>query len=419
MKASLYHYKTLRESPSEAELTSHKLMIRANMIKPLASGIYSWLPLGNKVLKKVEKIIREEMDSNGCLEVLMPMVQPKDLWEETGRSDEYGPELLGFKDRNDRDFYLGPTHEEVITDLARKDITSPKDLPIIFYQIQTKFRDEIRPRFGVMRAREFLMKDAYSFDLDESSMKENYEKMKSAYIKIFNKLGLDYRIVKADSGSIGGNTSEEFHVLANSGEDLLAFSNESDFACNVEIIDEEDVNKIPGMPSPDGKGTLSVKRGIEVGHIFQLGDKYSKSLNLKVQSNNSMSFLQMGCYGIGVSRIVAASIEQSHDDNGIIFPKELAPFDIILILINKMKSDSVNQKAEFLYDNLTELGSEILLDDRDCSPGIKFSDADLIGCPYQIVISEKALEKNCYELVNRSDLSKKELTEEELFAFFS
>ena len=419
MKASLYHYKTLRESPSEAELTSHKLMIRANMIKPLASGIYSWLPLGNKVLKKVEKIIREEMDSNGCLEVLMPMVQPKDLWEETGRSDEYGPELLGFKDRNDRDFYLGPTHEEVITDLARKDITSPKDLPIIFYQIQTKFRDEIRPRFGVMRAREFLMKDAYSFDLDESSMKENYEKMKSAYIKIFNKLGLDYRIVKADSGSIGGNTSEEFHVLANSGEDLLAFSNESDFACNVEIIDEEDVNKIPGMPSPDGKGTLSVKRGIEVGHIFQLGDKYSKSLNLKVQSNNSMSFLQMGCYGIGVSRIVAASIEQSHDDNGIIFPKELAPFDITLILINKMKSDSVNQKAEFLYDNLTELGSEILLDDRDCSPGIKFSDADLIGCPYQIVISEKALEKNCYELVNRSDLSKKELTEEELFAFFS
>ena len=419
MKASLYHYKTLRESPSEAELTSHKLMIRANMIKPLASGIYSWLPLGNKVLKKVEKIIREEMDSNGCLEVLLPMVQPKDLWEETGRSDEYGPELLGFKDRSDRDFYLGPTHEEVITDIARKDITSPKDLPIIFYQIQTKFRDEIRPRFGVMRSREFLMKDAYSFDLNESSMKENYEKMKSAYIKIFNKLGLDYRIVKADSGSIGGNTSEEFHVLANSGEDLLAFSNESDFACNVELIDEEDVNKIPGMPSPDGKGTLSVKRGIEVGHIFQLGDKYSKSLNLKVQSNNSMSFLQMGCYGIGVSRIVAASIEQNHDDNGIIFPKELAPFDITLILVNKMKSDSVNQKAEFLYDNLTELGSEILLDDRDCSPGIKFSDADLIGCPYQIVISEKALEKNCYELVNRSDLSKKELTEEELFAFFS
>ena len=419
MKASLYHYKTLRESPSEAELTSHKLMIRANMIKPLASGIYSWLPLGNKVLKKVEKIIREEMDSNGCLEVLMPMVQPKDLWEETGRSDEYGPELLGFKDRSDRDFYLGPTHEEVITDIARKDITSPKDLPVTFYQIQTKFRDEIRPRFGVMRAREFLMKDAYSFDLGESSMKENYEKMKSAYIKIFNKLGLDYRIVKADSGSIGGNTSEEFHVLANSGEDLLAFSNESDFACNVELIDEEDVNKIPGMPSPDGKGILSVKRGIEVGHIFQLGDKYSKSLNLKVQSNNSMSFLQMGCYGIGVSRIVAASIEQNHDDNGIIFPKELAPFDITLILINKMKSDSVNQKAEFLYDNLAKLGSEILLDDRDCSPGIKFSDADLIGCPYQIVISEKALEKNCYELVNRSDLSKKELTEEELFAFFS
>ena len=278
MKASLYHYKTLRESPSEAELVSHKLMIRANMIKPLASGIYNWLPLGFKVLKKVENIVREEMDSSGCLEILMPMVQPKDLWDETGRSNEYGPELLGFRDRNDRDFYLGPTHEEVVTDIGRKEIKSPKDLPITFYQIQTKFRDEIRPRFGVMRAREFLMKDAYSFDIDEEAMKKSYRLIRNVYVKIFDRLGLDYRVVNADSGSIGGSSSEEFHVLADSGEDVLAFSDESDFACNVELIEEKDIGKIPGMPSPDGKGTLQIKKGIEVGHIFQLGDKYSLSL---------------------------------------------------------------------------------------------------------------------------------------------
>jgi len=419
MKASSYHYKTLKDAPSDTELVSHKLMIRAGMIKPLASGIYSWLPLGLKVLKKIENIIREEMDKGGCLEIYMPMVQPKSLWDETGRSDEYGPELLGFKDRGDREFYLGPTHEEVVTDLARKEINSPKDLPLTFYQIQAKFRDEIRPRFGVMRAREFLMKDGYSFDLSETSMKQTYSKIKQIYIEIFNKLKLDYRIVNADSGSIGGSSSEEFHVLADSGEDLLAFSDESDFACNVELIEEDDVNKIPGMDSPDGMGKLDVKKGIEVGHIFQLGNKYSKSMDLKVQDNNEIKYLEMGCYGIGVSRIIAASIEQSHDEKGIIFNETLSPFNLIIILINQKNDESINLKAHNFYEKLKDAGNDVLLDDRDCSPGIKFSDAELIGIPHQLIISKKTIESDSYEVVTRKDLSKKEITEEELFALFS
>ena len=419
MKASSYHYKTLKDAPSDTELVSHKLMIRAGMIKPLASGIYSWLPLGLKVLKKIENIIREEMDKGGCLEIYMPMVQPKSLWDETGRSDEYGPELLGFKDRGDREFYLGPTHEEVVTDLARKEINSPKDLPLTFYQIQAKFRDEIRPRFGVMRAREFLMKDGYSFDLSETSMKQTYSKIKQIYIEIFNKLKLDYRIVNADSGSIGGSSSEEFHVLADSGEDLLAFSDESDFACNVELIEEDDVNKIPGMDSPDGMGKLDVKKGIEVGHIFQLGNKYSKSMDLKVQDNNEIKYLEMGCYGIGVSRIIAASIEQSHDEKGIIFNETLSPFNLIIILINQRNDESINLKANYFYEKLKDAGNDVLLDDRDCSPGIKFSDAELIGIPHQLIISKKTIDSDSYEVVTRKDLSKKEITEEELFALFS
>jgi len=419
MKASSYHYKTLKDAPSDTELVSHKLMIRAGMIKPLASGIYSWLPLGLKVLKKIENIIRKEMDKGGCLEIYMPMVQPKSLWDETGRSDEYGPELLGFKDRGDREFYLGPTHEEVVTDLARKEINSPKDLPLTFYQIQAKFRDEIRPRFGVMRAREFLMKDGYSFDLSETSMKQTYSKIKQIYIEIFNKLKLDYRIVNADSGSIGGSSSEEFHVLADSGEDLLAFSDESDFACNVELIEEDDVNKIPGMDSPDGMGKLDVKKGIEVGHIFQLGNKYSKSMDLKVQDNNEIKYLEMGCYGIGVSRIIAASIEQSHDEKGIIFNETLSPFNLIIILINQKNDESINLKANYFYEKLKDAGNDVLLDDRDCSPGIKFSDAELIGIPHQLIISKKTIESDSYEVVTRKDLSKKEITEEELFALFS
>ena len=405
MKASLYHYKTLRDSPSEAELTSHKLMIKANMIKPIASGIYTWLPLGTLILKKVENIIRAELNKGGCLEIIMPLVQPKDLWDESGRSKEYGPELLGFKDRNQRDFFLGPTHEEIITDIAKKEITSHKDLPKTFYQIQNKFRDEIRPRFGVMRAREFLMKDAYSFSLDEDSMHDIYSNMKKIYKNIFDLIGLDYKIVSADSGSIGGDKSEEFHVLANSGEDTLAFSNESDFAINIELLDEKDPDKIEGMNSPDGKGKLSLKKGIEVGHIFELGTKYSKAMNLKVQKDNKLQDVFMGCYGIGVSRIVAAAIEQNFDDEGIIFPKAISPFNCYIVSINPKSNKDLSGKVDKIYSKLIKSGIEVFLDDRDLNPGIKFRDANLMGVPFQLVISDK-INDDSVELINRKNQKK-------------
>ena len=405
MKASLYHYKTLRDSPSEAELTSHKLMIKANMIKPIASGIYTWLPLGTIILKKVENIIRAELNKGGCLEIIMPLVQPKDLWDESGRSKEYGPELLGFKDRNQRDFFLGPTHEEIITDIAKKEITSHKDLPKTFYQIQNKFRDEIRPRFGVMRAREFLMKDAYSFSLDEDSMHDIYSNMKKIYKNIFDLIGLDYKIVSADSGSIGGDKSEEFHVLANSGEDTLAFSNESDFAINIELLDEKDPDKIEGMNSPDGKGKLSLKKGIEVGHIFELGTKYSKAMNLKVQKDNKLQDVFMGCYGIGVSRIVAAAIEQNFDDEGIIFPKAISPFNCYIVLINPKSNKDLSKKIDKIYSKLIKCGIEVFLDDRDLNPGIKFRDANLMGVPFQLVVSDK-IDDDSVELINRENQKK-------------
>ena len=405
MKASLYHYKTLRDSPSEAELTSHKLMIKANMIKPIASGIYTWLPLGTLILKKVENIIRAELNKGGCLEIIMPLVQPKDLWDESGRSKEYGPELLGFKDRNQRDFFLGPTHEEIITDIAKKEITSHKDLPKTFYQIQNKFRDEIRPRFGVMRAREFLMKDAYSFSLDEDSMHDIYSNMKKIYKNIFDLIGLDYKIVSADSGSIGGDKSEEFHVLANSGEDTLAFSNESDFAINIELLDEKDPDKIEGMNSPDGKGKLSLKKGIEVGHIFELGTKYSKAMNLKVQKDNKLQDVFMGCYGIGVSRIVAAAIEQNFDDEGIIFPKAISPFNCYIVSINPKSNKDLSGKVDKIYSKLIKSGIEVFLDDRDLNPGIKFRDANLMGVPFQLVVSDK-INDDSVELINRKNQKK-------------
>ena len=405
MKASLYHYKTLRDSPSEAELTSHKLMIKANMIKPIASGIYTWLPLGTLILKKVENIIRAELNKGGCLEIIMPLVQPKDLWDESGRSKEYGPELLGFKDRNQRDFFLGPTHEEIITDIAKKEITSHKDLPKTFYQIQNKFRDEIRPRFGVMRAREFLMKDAYSFSLDEDSMHDIYSNMKKIYKNIFDLIGLDYKIVSADSGSIGGDKSEEFHVLANSGEDTLAFSNESDFAINIELLDEKDPDKIEGMNSPDGKGKLSLKKGIEVGHIFELGTKYSKAMNLKVQKDNKLQDVFMGCYGIGVSRIVAAAIEQNFDDEGIIFPKAISPFNCYIVSINPKSNKDLRKKIDKIYSKLIKCGIEVFLDDRDLNPGIKFRDANLMGVPFQLVVSDK-IDDDSVELINRENQKK-------------
>ena len=424
MKASSFHYKTLKEAPKDAELVSHKLMIRANMIKPLASGIYSWLPLGLKILNKVEGIIRNNMNAYGCLEVLMPMVQPKSLWDETKRSEQMGPELLGFKDRNDRDFYLGPTHEEVITDIARQELQSHKDLPKIFYQIQTKFRDEIRPRFGVMRGREFLMKDAYSFDLDEDGMNKSYQAMKECYQKIFDEIGFEYKIVKADSGAIGGNMSEEFHVIADSGEDTLVF-NEGDFSSNIELLDETlkqeieskiEANDLSDIDSELGK--LTIKKGIEVGHIFELGNKYSEAMGLSVQHDNTQKIIEMGCYGIGVSRIVAAAIEQNHDVDGIIFPKNISPFDCSLISINEKKSETVKNKSLEIYKNLRTKNIDVFYDDRDVTPGVKFSDANLMGNPYQIVVSEKNLEKNVLEIINRKDQSKSEISEKDLLSLF-
>ena len=424
MKASSFHYKTLKEAPKDAELVSHKLMIRANMIKPLASGIYSWLPLGLKILNKVEGIIRNNMNAYGCLEVLMPMVQPKSLWDETKRSEQMGPELLGFKDRNDRDFYLGPTHEEVITDIGRQELQSHKDLPKTFYQIQTKFRDEIRPRFGVMRGREFLMKDAYSFDLDEDGMNKSYQAMKECYQKIFDEIGFEYKIVKADSGAIGGNMSEEFHVIADSGEDTLVF-NEGDFSSNIELLDETlkqeieskiEANDLSDINSELGK--LTIKKGIEVGHIFELGNKYSQAMGLSVQHDNSQKVIEMGCYGIGVSRIVAAAIEQNHDVDGIIFPKNISPFDCSLISINEKKSETVKNKSLEIYKQLRAKDIDVFYDDRDVTPGVKFSDANLMGNPYQIVISEKNLEKNVLEIINRKDQSKSEISEKDLLSLF-
>jgi len=393
MKLSQYPLKTYKDTPAEAELTSHRLMLRSGLIKKLASGLFTWMPLGLKVLKKIENIVRKEMDATGALEILMPAIQPSNLWEETGRWDEYGNLLLKMSDRHDRLFCFGPTHEEVITDIVRSELNTYKQLPVNFYQIQTKFRDEIRPRFGVMRAREFLMKDSYSFHLDQPSMDNEYKKIGNAYDNIFMQLGLNYRKVRADSGEIGGSTSHEYHVLAESGEDKIGYCDEEDFAANVEAIKG---NKAPGG------GELSFARGIEVGHIFQLGDKYSKSMKCSVLDNTGKSVDPiMGCYGIGISRIVAASIEQNHDKSGIIWPKEIAPFKIIIIAITKKNDETVLLKSNQIYNDLLKSGYEVALDDRNERAGVKFAEAELIGIPYQIIVSERGLKNNTIELVER------------------
>ena len=407
MKTSNLLLATQRENPSDAETISHKLMLKAGLIRQVASGVYNWLPLGVKVLRKVENIVRREMENSGAQEILMPMVQPGELWKETGRWQQYGQELLTFEDRHDREFCLGPTHEEVITDLCRNEIRSYKQLPVIFYQIQTKFRDEIRPRFGVMRSREFIMKDAYSFDLSEQQMDDSYQSMRDAYIRIFNSLGLDYRIVKADSGAIGGADSEEFHVLADSGEDLLAFSDKSDYAINAELLIEsksdQDPGSLEGQDSPDGKGKLKLKRGIEVGHIFKLGRKYSESMKLTIQSENGNIHPEMGCYGIGISRIVAAAIEQSHDDKGIIWSKEISPYTTALVEINPKGEKNLKNLCNQIYTSLKERGHEVLWDDRDQSAGVKFSDMELIGIPQMIIIGEKSFRENKVEFKMRGE----------------
>ena len=407
MKTSNLLLATQRENPSDAETISHKLMLKAGLIRQVASGVYNWLPLGVKVLRKVENIVRREMENSGAQEILMPMVQPGELWKESGRWQQYGQELLTFEDRHDREFCLGPTHEEVITDLCRNEIRSYKQLPVIFYQIQTKFRDEIRPRFGVMRSREFIMKDAYSFDLSEQQMDDSYQSMRDAYVRIFNSLGLDYRIVKADSGAIGGADSEEFHVLADSGEDLLAFSDKSDYAINAELLIEsksdQDPGSLEGQDSPDGKGKLKLKRGIEVGHIFKLGRKYSESMKLTIQSENGNIHPEMGCYGIGISRIVAAAIEQSHDDKGIIWSKEISPYTTALVEINPKGEENLKNLCTQIYTSLKERGHEVLWDDRDQSAGVKFSDMELIGIPQMIIIGEKSFRENKVEFKMRGE----------------
>lgn len=572
MRASQYLLATVKETPSDAETASHQLMIRAGLIRKLATGLYTWLPLGLRVLRKVTEVVREEMDKAGAMEVSMPIVQPAELWLETGRWQTMGPELLRFKDRHDRDFCLGPTHEEVITDLVRNEINSYRQLPANLYQIQTKFRDERRPRFGVMRAREFTMKDAYSFHMNQESLDQTYQIMHATYSAIFSRLGLDFRPVAADSGNIGGNTSHEFHVLADSGEDEIVFSSDGNYAANMEMAtgtlpplpqetsrrakhevatgdahsiedlcthlsinatacvktlvvhgcdaegeksgelialylrgdqtlnetktaklarvfsplefaddevieatlgckpgaigpnskcafsyadpsalglvnfvcgaNKEDTHFIDanwddetrydevadircvqeGDISPDGKGTLAVKRGIEVGHIFQLGDKYSAALKATALDENGKSVvMSMGCYGIGVTRVVAACIEQNHDEHGIIWPENIAPYSLVIVQVDAHKSELVRKVSEEIYQLAQGLGIEVLLDDRDkkTSPGVKFADSELIGIPHRLVISPRSLADGVVEYKRRGEADKQLLASETLAGFVS
>ncbi|HIK96911.1 MAG TPA: proline--tRNA ligase [Gammaproteobacteria bacterium] len=406
MQLSKYPLITYKETPVDAELTSHQLMLRAGLIKKLASGLFSWMPIGLKVLRKIEHIVREEMDRSGAYEVSMPAIQPADLWQETGRWEAYGNLLLKMEDRQGRLFCFGPTHEEVITDIVRNELKTYRQMPVNFYQIQTKFRDEIRPRFGVMRAREFLMKDAYSFHLDQPSLDLEYENMGATYNTIFTRLGLDFRKVRADSGEIGGSVSHEYHVLADSGEDEIGYCDEEDYAANVEMIE--------GNTAPNG-GKLSFTRGIEVGHIFQLGDKYSKSMNCTVLNDKGDSIYPlMGCYGIGISRIMASSIEQNHDESGIIWPEPLAPFQIIIVALNKNTEDTTLTKSRKIYHQLKESGYEVLLDDRNERAGVKFADADLLGIPKRLIVSERGLDNQTIELNFRDEKNKSDVPFEQL-----
>ncbi len=572
MRASRLLKPTLKETPADAEVISHQLMLRAGMVRKLASGLYTWLPLGLRVLRKVENIVRDEMDKASAQELLMPVVQPAELWHESKRWEQYGPELLRITDRHDRAFCLGPTHEEVITDLARNELNSYKQLPVNFYQIQTKFRDEIRPRFGIMRSREFIMKDAYSFHLDQASLQQTYERMHQAYCNIFERIGLNYRAVLADTGSIGGSNSHEFHVLAKSGEDAIAFSNNSDYAANIEkaealppsdgrmppnetlekvatpnshtidevasllavrpdqivktlivkadtdivkagtpplialilrgdhqlnelkaekiqgvaapltLADDDEIesalgckvgsigpvnlaiptiidrtaanmsdfvcgantdgfhytgvnwerdcqcqqiedlrNVVAGDPSPDGKGLLEIKRGIEVGHIFQLGKKYSDALNASVLSESGKAeIMTMGCYGIGITRVVAATIEQHHDDNGIIWPITIAPFHIAVVPINPHKSEQVRQVADSVYSMLQQQGYDVLLMDEDKARlGVMLSDVELIGIPHRIVIGDRGIENNVVEYKGRRDTASQDISLSDLSHFLT
>jgi prolyl-tRNA synthetase len=419
MLASKNFAPLIKDTPAEAEVISHQLLLRSGMIRKVASGIYNWLPLGFKTLKLVENIVREEMASTGSQEIFMPMVQPRDLWEDSKRWDKFGPELLRFKDRHERDFCLGPTHEEIITDLIRNNLSSYKQLPLSLFQIQTKFRDEIRPRYGIMRGREFLMKDAYSFHLDQECLNDTYQTIREAYKAVFNRLGLDYKIVKADSGAIGGEISEEFHVLAESGEDTLAFSEESEIAINAELLinEKESIDSLQGKTFPDSQEEIKLAKGIEVGHIFQLGNVYSSAMNATVlDENGNRQALQMGCYGIGVSRIVAAAIEQNHDDKGIIWPKNIAPIQISILPIFKESSDKTFIFAEKLYKDLSKLGLRVMLDDRQERFGKKITESELVGSSYAVVIGKSYIENKTIELISRNG-DKTELKDSEIEKF--
>jgi prolyl-tRNA synthetase len=417
MRISQYLLATLKETPAEADVISHRLMLRAGMIRKLSSGIYTWLPTGLRVLQKIIAIVREEMNRTGAQEILMPSVIPAKLWHETGRWDVYGSDLLKIEDRHQQPFCYGPTHEEVITDLARNTIKSYRQLPITFYQIQTKFRDEIRPRFGVIRAREFIMKDAYSFHTNEESLQATYQTMYEAYHRIFTRLKLKFMAVEADTGDIGGNYSHEFQALADIGDDKLLYTEEGDFAANVEIADKKQIKA--GKPSPDGQGILKETRGIEVGHIFQVGSlKYSKPMKAVVLNEADMPVeLIMGCYGIGISRIVAALIEQNHDDRGIVWPDSLAPFDMVLLPISLYKNEAVRRATHSLYKRLQSLNYEVLFDDRHCGIGAMFADAELLGIPNQIIISERTLKEDCIEYRNRHTLESMPIKLESLTTF--
>ncbi len=394
MRFSRLFIPTLRETPAEAEVISHRLMLRAGMIRKVAAGIYNYLPLGLRVLQKVSNIIREEMNAAGAQELLMPMVQPKELWEESGRWGEYGKELLRFKDRGEREFCLGPTHEEVITDIVRKEIRSYRQLPTMLYQIQTKFRDEIRPRFGLMRGREFLMKDCYSFDLDEKGAQQSYRKMFAAYEKIFARCGLKFRPVEAGTGVIGGSLSHEFHVLAQSGEDEIFACEKCDYAASTDKVTSD-------KKCPQCKIALKSHRGIEVGQVFYLGTKYSKKLHaVYLDAGGKEQVIEMGCYGIGVSRTVAAAIEQNHDEQGIIWPVPLAPFSVVIVALG-VEDPAVRQVSEELLEGLKAEGIEVLLDDRPETAGVKFKDADLLGFPFRVTVGKKGLQKGEIEVKPR------------------
>ncbi len=411
MKQSLIFIPTLRDEPKEAEIISHKYLLRAGYIKQVASGIYTYLPLALRSLRKIEAIIREELDEIGASELLMPALQPSELWIETGRWNQYGDTLMRMKDRHNRDFALGPTHEEVVTYLIKDVLNSYKKLPIALYQIQTKFRDELRPRFGLMRGREFIMKDAYSFHSNEVSLNHSYEDFRQAYMNIFGRCGLKFRAVEADSGNIGGSESCEFMVLSEIGEDTIIYSDASDFASNIEV------HNLPvGAPSPDGKGKILHAKGIEVGHVFKLGSKYTTPMNAQFTNEEGMrEDILMGCYGIGVSRVLMAVIEQNYDDKGIVWPKSLAPFDIHVIVIDP-KNEGQMALANELEKTLTTKHLDVLVDERQERPGVKFSESDLIGIPIRITIG-KNIDKGFVEIKLRNQDEKHEVKIEEISTF--